>query len=475
MTTIRLPANGWEPREYQLPAWEAMEAGVLRHALCWHRRAGKDEFALHRAAIGAFERVGNYWHMLPMANQARKAIWDAVNPHSGKRRIDEAFPLELREVTRDNEMFIRFKNGSTWQVVGSDNFNALVGSPPVGVIFSEYALADPSAWSFLRPILAENGGWAMFISTPRGRNHFARLLEYALANPGSWFGQVLSVEDTQAIPLDVIDRERREIAAERGDKEAHAIVRQEYYCDLDAAIPGAYYGEHMSRAMSEGRIGDFPWIPSLPVGLACDLGSGDQTVVWFYQQLPTGRTRIIDVLVGSGVGIDWYAKRLLSRSYTIADTIWPHDGAADNVRDVNHTKLVGLAKQFGWHPIRCLPNESIDSGIAAARNLFPSIEFNATPLPWPSFDGGEPESPDEARQRMNRALDALRMYRREWDEKRQCFKDSPLHDWTSDYADGLRYLAKGKKAFRGQRIFELFGASAPGASGGSLPAQAIMD
>lgn len=64
----------------------------------------------------------NYWHMLPQADQARKALWDAVNPATGMRRIDEAFPRELRDVTRDNEMFIRFKSGSTYQVVGSDNY-----------------------------------------------------------------------------------------------------------------------------------------------------------------------------------------------------------------------------------------------------------------------------------------------------------------------------------------------------------------
>jgi phage terminase large subunit len=151
-----------------MPAWEQLEAGKKRLALAWHRRAGKDDVCLHWAATCAMTRVGGYWHMLPQHNQARKAIWDAINPGTGRRRIDDAFPLALRDSTREQDMFIRFKNGSTWQVVGSDNYNALVGSPPVGVVFSEYALSDPSSWAFIRPILAENGGWALFISTPRG-------------------------------------------------------------------------------------------------------------------------------------------------------------------------------------------------------------------------------------------------------------------------------------------------------------------
>lgn len=424
-----------------MPVWSALENGTTRVALAAHRRWGKDEISLHWAAVSAMTRVGSYWHMLPQANQARKAIFDAINPHTGRRRIDDAFPHEIRDTTREQDMFIRFKNGSTWQVVGSDNYNSLVGSPPVGVVFSEYALADPSAWAFLRPILAENGGWAIFISTPRGRNHFARMVEFAQRD-SEWYGQIITVTDSGQLTQEQLARERRELKAERGEKEADAIIRQEYFCDFDAAIPGAYYGEFMSEAQREGRIGDFPWLSHLPVGIACDLGHGDQTVCWFYQQLPNGRVRVIDVLPGSGVGIDWYAQRIIRRPYTIVDTIWPHDGDHGNIRDVNGTTLKELAGKLGWRPIRVLDRDpSVDIGIQAVRNLLPMVEFNETPIP---FEG---ETPDEARQRMQRALDALRQYRREWDEKRQCFKDAPLHDWCSDFADGFRYLARGRKPF----------------------------
>jgi hypothetical protein len=144
MATIRLP-NNWQPRDYQLDAWGYLAHGGRHAELIWHRRSGKDEIALHWAAVAAFQRQANYWHMLPMANQARKAIWHAVNPHTGVRRIDEAFPRELREQTYEGEMLIRFKNGSTWQLLGSDNYNAAVGSAPAGIVFSEWALANPAA------------------------------------------------------------------------------------------------------------------------------------------------------------------------------------------------------------------------------------------------------------------------------------------------------------------------------------------
>src|SRR5210317_1292993 len=191
---ISLP-NNWTPRDYQGPLWDYLGSGGKRAACCWHRRSGKDDVMLHHNACAAFERKGNYWYMLPLYNQCRKAIWNAINPHTGKKRIDEAFPHEVREKTLDNEMFIEFKNGSTWQLMGSDNYDALVGSPPIGLTFSEYALSNPSAWGFLRPIMLENGGWAIFNSTPRGKNHFKKMIDMAESSE-DWFAERLTVDQT---------------------------------------------------------------------------------------------------------------------------------------------------------------------------------------------------------------------------------------------------------------------------------------
>jgi phage terminase large subunit len=203
---IILP-NGWRPRDYQRRLWHYLENGGKRAVAVWHRRAGKDEVCLHWAACAALQRVGNYWHMLPEASQARKAVWDAINPHTGRRRIAEAFPSSIRVGQRDEDMKINLANGSTWQLVGSDRFDALVGSPPIGLVFSEYSLTNPGAWDYLRPILAENGGWAVFMLTPRGRNHAWTLYDKARLQPG-WFAELLTVDDTKAIGADVIAAER---------------------------------------------------------------------------------------------------------------------------------------------------------------------------------------------------------------------------------------------------------------------------
>lgn len=443
MTTIRLPANGWKPRPYQMPAWAARERGIKRFALAWHRRAGKDEFCLHGAAVSAFERVAGYWHMLPEAAQARKAIWDAVDPHTGKRRIDSAFPHELRETTKEHEMFIRFKNGSTWQVVGSDNFNSLVGSPPAGVTFSEYAIANPNAWAYLRPILAENQGWACFISTPRGRNHFASMVEHAKTDP-TWFSQVLTVDDTGAISKEAIAQERRELYAERGETEANAIIEQEYYCSFDAALPGAYYGDHMARADRQGRIGPFLYDPRLPVGTAWDLGKGksDAMTIWFWQEIQ-GRPRLINFLAGSNVGLEWYAKRILGMPYVYADHILPHDGEhPQHSTGVNVTTVSKMLASLGIKN-RVIPrDDSLNSAINDVRGVIDQCEFTTDPLPF--LD----ETREQAIARMSYGLNGLRMYHREWSDDLKKFHDHPKHDWASHVADGFRTFARGKRPLR---------------------------
>ena len=144
--------------------------------------------------------------------QARKAVWDAVNPHTGKRRIDEAFPRGLRATTREDDMLIRFTNGATWQVVGSDNYDSLVGAPPVGVVFSEWALADPQAWAYIRPILAENGGWALCLRA-RGRNRRPAFYEASRADRSG--SRSADAEET-GVSRPRLARERREYVRDYG-------------------------------------------------------------------------------------------------------------------------------------------------------------------------------------------------------------------------------------------------------------------
>lgn len=421
---IQLP-NNWRCRHYQVDLWRYLASGGKRAVAVWHRRSGKDDIALHWTATSMVQKPATYWHLLPQSNQARKAVWDAVDPHTGQRRIDWAFPKELRETTREQDMLIRFRNGSTWQVVGSDNYNALVGSPPYGVVYSEYMLSDPNAWSFIRPILRENGGWALFNGTPRGRNHLHGLYELGKSEQG-WLSQLLTVKDTGVMTAEEIEKERREIARERGDDEADNIVQQEYFCSWDAAIPGSYYGKAVAKLETDGRITQVPHDPRLPVITAWDLGVGDSTAIWFVQQTRFG-LRVIDFYEQNGVGADHYARVLREKPYAYEGHILPHD-ADDREWGNNASSRVDTLKSLGVKPVRVLPRASVDDGINAVRVILPTCAFDA--------------------EKCERGLSALRQYQKEWDDKRKTFALRPLHDWTSHAADAFRYLAQGLKAYK---------------------------
>lgn len=399
--------------------WSYLENGGKRAIGVWHRRSGKDDVALHWAATSAMQRVGNYWHMLPEASQARKAIWEAVNPHTGKRRIDEAFPLALRQTTREQEMLIRFVNGSTWQVIGSDNYDSLVGSPPIGVVFSEWALADPQAWAYIRPILRENGGWALFIYTPRGRNHGATFYEGAKGDE-AWFAQKLTAEQTDVFSAEDLAQELAEYVREFGKDDGKARYLQEYFCDFNVAVVGAYYGRLMTEAEEDGRICRVPAERNQTVYTAWDLGYSDSTAIWFAQ--PVGRElRLVDYYEASGAPMDHYAKVLQDKPYVYAGHILPHDAEPKQI--TSDRSMAGSLHALGLRNLTILPQSSVADGINAARNLIPKCAFDA--------------------ERCQRGIEALRQYRRQWDDRLRTFKQNPLHDWASHGADAFRYLALG--------------------------------
>ena len=415
---IRIPANGWHPRPYQRPTWDYLERGGKRAIAIWHRRSGKDEVFLHRACIAAHERRGNYWHMLPEYAQARKAVWDAINPHTGRRRIDDVFPPEIRDATRDHEMTIRLKCGSTWQLVGSDNYNSLMGSPPVGITFSEYALSNPTAWGYIRPILLENGGWAGFNTTPRGHNHAERLYR-SMARDENAHASLLTVDDTRMFSAAMLAKERQDMIDEHGEQYGDALFRQEYHCSFDAAIIGSIWGDLIEKAEREGRIGEVPYDPALDVFTAWDLGYDDDTAIWFFQVLH-GEMRFIDCYFSSGEPVSHYAKVVLDRGYRYGAHWLPHD-AKPKTLAANGRSILEQLIECGLRPCNITPTLSVQDGIQAARKMLPKARFDVDKC----ADG----------------LDAARQYRREYDPDKRMFRDKPEHDWTSHFADAIRGAA----------------------------------
>lgn len=419
---VQIPQN-WAPRPYQLPLWDYMANGGKRAVIRWHRRGGKDDVSLHITCRQALMRIGNYWYMLPEKEHARLAIWNAINPHTGKRRIDEAFPPEIRRRMNDQQMLIELINGATFQIVGSDNFNSLVGSPPIGLVFSEYALANPSAWDYLRPMLLENGGWVIFNSTVRGTNHFWQLGELAQSED-KWFFQQIDANQSGVFTTEQLESEKREMCKLHGEDEGLAIFRQEYFNDPNASIPGAYYGRLMMNASDEGRITSLPYEPTSPVITAWDIGINDDNVIWFFQII--GRElHAIDYYSANNQGMPHYVQIILNKPYTYFEHLLPHD-AVQREKGTGKS-LNDTLRDLGLHRTKVIPRTpTIQKQIDDVRNLLPKVWF------------------DKAR--CSIGIDCLKSYHRDWDDTKKCYKDSPVHDWASHGASAFATFAQAMAA-----------------------------
>lgn len=426
MPVVRIPAYGWKPRQYQRPAWNAVLNGTRRIALAWHRRAGKDDLCLRAASHRMLDEEeptkGNVWFMLPEASQARKAIWEAVNPDTGRKRVDEAFPSEIVKSRRNSDMFLELVNGTTFQVVGSDNWNSLVGSPPVGLIYSEYAISDPASWAYLRPILLENNGWMMANSTVRGHNHFKDFMDQALANP-DWFAQILPATVTSVFTAEQLEQERREYIAENGPVIGQALFEQEYLCSFDAAVIGAYFADLVADAEERGRItSDLHYDPRKPMITAWDLGYANMAV-WAGQQ-NGNRIDWFRFLHGSGQGVEWYIDELRSEGFrNFGKAYLPHDANTGEAAKGNTPKEV--LEGIGIECYVPTPDErlSVQDGIGAVRGLFPRFRFHKAGCDY--------------------GIKALRQYSSDYDTKLRTVKPTPKHDWASHPADAMRSFAVG--------------------------------
>jgi phage terminase large subunit len=378
----------------------------------------------------AHRRVGTYWHVFPELKQGRTAMWNGVTK-DGRKFMDH-FPDELIESRNNTDLRIIFKNGSVYQIVGTDNINALVGTNPIGVVFSEYSLCDPAVWDYLRPILAENDGWALFVYTMRGRNHGYKLYQMAKNNP-AWFAEKLVAgnngtkrpDGTPVISDEVIDEERRAGMPEE-------MIQQEFYNSADAPLVGAYYSVAMEKARQEGRICEVPYEPKLPLDTFWDLGFNDSTTIWFGQE-HGGEIRLVDFYTNSGQGLPHYAKLIKGQfekhSY-LGDAVYgTHYAPWDIVVHDISTGLTRLeaAKKLGIK-FKIVPKHEVMDGIDMVRSILPRCYF------------------DE--ERCANGLEALRSYKKEYDSKHRVFKENPCHDWSSHAADAFRYMAMTKRLGR---------------------------
>jgi len=416
----RVKLDKFTPRDYQVPICDAiLNKGYKRVFCIMPRRAGKDVVAFNIAIRKALLDPGIYFMIYPTYSQGRKILWDSVM-NDGRRFLD-FIPPELVESSNSTEMKIRFKNGSLIQVLGSDNYDSLVGTNPKGIILSEYALQDPRAYQYLRPALSANGGFALFITTPRGKNHCWELFQIAKQNPNDWFAYHLTINDTKHIPMEAIQRE-----LESGEM-SEDLVQQEYYCSFEMGVEGSFYSKYIDKLRLNGRISEVPWEASAVVHTAWDIGVRDSTTIIMFQCI--GMTiRIIDCYENSKKGLEHYISVINSKPYTYGRHFAPHDVSVTEwgtgVSRIEKARQLGLkfeVKRVNEKMVSVLPNLSVIDGIEAVRSSFSKIwmdEVKCAPL-----------------------IKALENYRQTFDPKRKVYSAQPLHDWSSHFADAMRYLA----------------------------------
>lgn len=380
----------------------------------WHRRAGKDEVVLNAMRTLALQDPGTYWHCFPEQKQARKAIWNGVNGHTGKRRIFEAFPQPLIKRMQDDDMFIELNNGATFQLIGSDRYDSTVGSGPKGIAYSEWALSNPSAWAYHSPMIRESGGFAAFITTPRGDNHAKTMFDRAQGND-AWFSQLLSIEETGALDAEELAEALQEYQDLHGADLGRAIFEQEYLCSFSGAMVGAYWGSEMRSAERDGRIGIVPVNPDHPVNTAWDLGKAVNNPIWCFQVIG-GRLKIVDFYrPESDDLLDWI-KWLDDKGYHGDDYV--PDDVMDFIWGAKHTRW-DLLKQAKRKP-KLVKRIAVADGIHAGREAIKVAEFDAI--------------------RCELGIEGLKNYRREWDDELKTFRENPVKDWAEHIGSSWRYL-----------------------------------
>lgn len=391
----------------------------------WHRRSGKDKVSIADVIPRRLiSKVGLVKMVYPTLVMGRDNLWDAIGSDGFK--FIEHIPAFIRSGEANNtRMSVPIRTGSLFQVAGTDNPDSLRGGNAILYSMSEWAEHDPYAWDVIEPILRENDGIACFNTTPKGDNHARALYEYAKNSP-KWWVQILTAKDTKIFTDRQLDEIQADIVSRfaangRSQSEAEAYFDQEYMCSFNSPVIGSYYGAAINRAEQEGRLTSVPYDQGLGVITFWDLGVDDSTTIWFLQII--GRElRLIDYYENSGEGLPHYAKVLSDRGYVYLAHYAPHD---IEVRELGSGKSRReIAKQLGINFKLC-PDLSVDDGIEATRAIFTRCWFDKV--------------------KCERGIQALKNYRKEWDEKNKVFRSTPKHDWSSHGADAFRYLAIGYK------------------------------
>jgi hypothetical protein len=399
----------YKPRRLQAELHANLDTHRWGVIVC-HRRMGKTVMAINhllRAAILCPRDNPRYAYLAPTYRQAKAVAWDYLKQFAGNIPDTKFHETELR---------CDLPNGARISLLGAENPDSLRGIYLDGCFMDEVADMPESVFpEIIRPALSDRKGWCFFVGTPKGQNAFYEMYEQAVVNDG-WYTAVHKASETQ-----ILDAEELQSAKEAMTADQFA---QEYECSWVANVPGAIFGKEVQAALEDGRIGRVPYDPTAKVHTFWDLGVGDSTAIWFVQTV--GRAvHVIDCYEARGEGLPHYCKILAAKPYLYGDHFAPHDL---EVRELGSGKS---RREIAWDlglNFRVTPKLSVEDGIHAAQLLIPRCYFDA--------------------EKCKSGLDALRQYHRAYNEKNRTFRASPVHDWSSHFADAFRYLAIGLREAR---------------------------
>tara|TARA_B100001093_G_C26782513_1_gene995260 strand:+ start:193 stop:1461 length:1269 start_codon:yes stop_codon:yes gene_type:complete len=397
MPIIEIP---YKPRALQKILHEKISKSRFS-VLVLHRRAGKTVMCINhmiRAALTNPNQPSRYAFISPTFKQGKATAWDYIKTYAGKIPGVKFNESELRA---------DFPNGSRITILGGENDQALRGIFLDGCVFDETQSINPSVFpEVIRPALADRKGWCIFIGTPKGRNYFYDLYCQAKKMDG-WYASTHKASETGILDSEELDSAKQMMSPD--------LFEQEFECSFQAAITGAYYGTLIERAEQEGRITDELYDENLEVESWWDLGMNDQTVIWFVQRYKS-QIRLIDYYEASGEGLDHYAKVINNKPYDYSTHIAPHDIKVRELGAYGKSRLES-ALELGIS-FTVAPKLSIEDGIEAVRKAIPNCYFD--------------------KNKCQVGIEALKAYQKRWDEKNQCFRNKPLHNFASHSADAFR-------------------------------------
>ena len=354
-------------------------------------------------------------HLLPYGVQwSRTGLWDQLV------KAVEDIP---GAVIRRSEMAVKFANGSTFMCGGCDNPDVWRGGGAIEVVVDEYDDTTASLVPLvIEPMLADTNGTLVRSGTPKGRGLLQSAYDRARTTPG-YSSYLLDYTKTNVLSDEALERLRMEMSDEE--------FLQELCCSFEAPNSGSYYGKLINELDAAGRITNVSYDPALPVWTSFDLGVHDSTAIWFAQVTYAGEWRLIDYIEDSGVGLSHYTDLIRERPYReYAMHLLPHDAAVKELGSgMSRTEVF---TSLGLQPWRIVRAHSVADGINAVRMVLPKAWFDA--------------------ERCAKGINALRHYRREWNEAGQTWRSSPVHDFASHGADSMRYMALGVREMQPPKV-----------------------